>query len=168
MVVIVTLAANAKERRQMTRNPGLRSRLATIACIASLPVATAAVAQPPAPERVAPPTLFSAPLADAPGKNLVVVELKFAPNAKAPSTPELHPRGHRHPGSVYVYVTDGTVRFGVEGQQVQVVKAGGSFFEAVGAHHIITENASATEPARAIAVMLVPDGAPLVTPDEVK
>jgi len=57
---------------------------------------------------------------------------------------------------------------GVEGQPAQVVKAGGSFFEAVGAHHIISENASATEPARAIAVMIVPDGAPLVTRDEAK
>jgi hypothetical protein len=51
----------------------------------------------------------------------------------------------------------------VEGQQVPVVKAGGSFFEAAGAHHIIAENASATEPARAIAVTIVPDGAPLTT-----
>jgi quercetin dioxygenase-like cupin family protein len=131
-------------------------------------MAAAVPAQPPAPARAGAPTLFSAPLADAPGKNLVVVELKFAPNAKAPSTPEQHPRGHHHPGSVYVYVTDGAVRLGVEGQPVQVVKAGGSFFETVGAHHIIAENASATEPARAIAVMIVPDGAPLVTLDEVK
>jgi quercetin dioxygenase-like cupin family protein len=127
-------------------------------------------AQQPEPQRTGgpPPTLFSAPLADAPGKNLVVVELRFPPNAKAPSTPEQHPLGHRHPGSVYVYVTEGTVRLGVEGQPVQVVKAGGSFFEAVGAHHIISENASATEPARAIAVMIVPDGASLVARDEVK
>ncbi|MEO8465512.1 MAG: cupin domain-containing protein [Gammaproteobacteria bacterium] len=138
---------------------------ALVACVAGLAIAVAAAvrAQPPAP--AGPPTLFSAPLADAPGKNLVVVELKFAPNAKTPSTPELHPPGHRHPGSVYVYVTDGAVRLGVEGQPVQVVKAGGGFFETVGAHHIIAENASATEPARAIAVMIVPDGAPLVTPD---
>ena len=133
---------------------------------AALLLAAAAAAQPPAAG--GPPTLFSAPLADAPGKNLVVVELKFAPNAKEPSTAEQHPPGHRHPGSVYVYVTDGAVRLGVEGQPVQVVKAGGSFFEPVGAHHIVTENASATEPARAIAVMIVPDGAPLTTRDEAK
>ena len=138
-------------------------------CVASLSLAAAAtvVAQPPAAAGV-PPTLFTAPLADAPGKNLVVVELKFAPNAKPASTAEQHPLGHRHPGSVYVYVTEGAVRIGVEGQPVQVVKAGGSFFEAVGAHHIINENASATEPARAIAVMIVPDGAPLVVRDEAK
>ena len=121
-------------------------------------------ASPPAPR--VPPTLFSAPLADAPGHNLVVVELNFAPNAAPPSTLEHHARGHHHPGSVYVYVTQGAVRLGVEGQPVQVVRVGESFFEPVGAHHIINENASATEPARAIAVMIVPDGQPLVTRDE--
>jgi quercetin dioxygenase-like cupin family protein len=117
------------------------------------------------PPRAGPPILLQAPLADAPGKNLVVVELNFPPNPNPPSTAANHPRGHRHPGSVYVYVTDGAVRLAVEGGPVQVVEAGGSFFEAVGAHHIITENASATEPARVIAVMIVPEGAPLTTPD---
>ena len=66
---------------------------------------------------------------------------------------------------MYVHVTHGAVRLGIEGQPAQVVQAGGSFFEPPGAHHIINENASATEPARAIAVMIVPDGAPLVTLD---
>ena len=146
---------------------GVRPVLAMCAAALSLAVAATVVAQPPAPAGV-PPTLFTAPLADAPGKNLVVVELKYAPNAKPASTAEQHPLGHRHPGSVYVYVTEGAVRLGVEGQPVQVVKAGGSFFEAVGAHHIVNENASATEPARAIAVMIVPEGAPLVVREEPK
>jgi hypothetical protein len=109
--------------------------------------------------------LLQAPLADAPGKNLVVVELNFPPNPNPPSTAENHPRGHRHPGSVYVHVIDGAIRLAVEGGPVQVVETGGSFFEAVGAHHIIAENASATEPARAIAVLIVPEGAPLTTLD---
>lgn len=137
-----------------------------VGCAAAVLIAAAPVAaQQPEQKRQGPPVIFSAPLADAPGKNLVVVELTFAPNPAPPSTHENHRRGHRHPGSVYVYVTQGAVRLGVEGQPVQVVPTGGSFFEAVGAHHIITENASATEPARAIAVMIVPEGAPLTTPD---
>jgi quercetin dioxygenase-like cupin family protein len=115
-----------------------------------------------------PPVLFSAPLVETPGKQLVVVELKFAPNLAPPSTLDNHPPGHRHPGSVYVYVTEGAVRLAIEGQPVQVVEVGGSFFEPPGAHHIITENASATEPARAIAVMIVPEGAPLTTRDEAR
>jgi quercetin dioxygenase-like cupin family protein len=142
------------------KKPRTAAVLALLGAVA-LPI----VAQEAAPARTAPPVLLTAPLAEAPGKNLVVVELNFAPNPRPPSTPENHPRGHRHPGSVYVYVTQGAVRLGVEGQPVQVVAAGGSFFEAVGAHHIISENASATEPARAIAVMVVPDGAPLTTLD---
>jgi quercetin dioxygenase-like cupin family protein len=135
------------------------------ACAAAATLAGSAAAQQSAPGRV-PPTLFSAPLAEAPGHNLVVVELNFPPNAAPPSTAERHARGHRHPGSVYVYVTQGAVRLGIEGQPVQVVRTGESFFEPVGAHHVVTENVSATEPARAIAVMIVPDGKPLTTRDE--
>ena len=136
------------------------------ACVVALTIAAAAAtAQPSAPARTPPKTLFSMPLADAPGKSLVVVELNYTPNPGPPSTADHHARGHHHPGSVYVYVTQGAVRLGVEGQPVQIVKAGESFFESVGAHHIINENASATEPARAIAMMIVPDGAPLTTLD---
>ena len=146
---------------------GLTVRCALVAAGISMTIATATVAQnadtPAAPPP--PAVLFMAPLEDAPGKQLVVVELKYAPNPRPPSTVEQHLRGHRHPGSVYVHVTHGAVRLGIEGQPPQVVQAGGSFFEPPGAHHIINENASATEPARAIAVMIVPDGAPLVTLD---
>ena len=146
---------------------GLTVRCPLVAAGISMTIATATVAQnadtPAAPPP--PAVLFMAPLEDAPGKQLVVVELKYAPNPRPPSTVEQHLRGHRHPGSVYVHVTHGAVRLGIEGQPPQVVQAGGSFFEPPGAHHIINENASATEPARAIAVMIVPDGAPLVTLD---
>ena len=50
------------------------------ACAAVLIIAAATVvAQQGAPTRIPPKTLFSAPLAEAPGKNLVVVELNYAP-----------------------------------------------------------------------------------------
>jgi len=42
------------------------------------------------------------------------------------------------------------------------------FFGPVGGHHIVSENASATAPPRAIAVMIVPEGAPLTTLDAEK
>ncbi len=106
-----------------------------------------------------PPVLFSAPLADMPGKQLVVVQLTLQP--KQPGQPAT---AHRHPGSVYVYVTEGKARLGVEGQPVQEVAVGGSFFEPPGALHTVAESASATEAASAIAVMIVPEGSPLVLP----
>ncbi len=140
----------------------LRPNGFTILCAGALGAAAAslvAFAQEtgPAQTPAAPRVLFSAPLPDVPGKNLVVVPLKWPPATK-PSRVD-----HRHPGSVYVYVTEGTVRLGIEGQPVKEVRAGESFFEPPGALHTVAESASATEPAAAIAVMIVPDGAPLVT-----
>ena len=106
--------------------------------------------------------LFTTALPDVPGSHLEVVELSFAPKSGAASTAESYPGpGHHHPGSVYVYVTQGAIRIGVEGE-VTVVAAGGSFFEPPRAHHMFTESASATQAARAIAVMIVPDGEPPV------
>ena len=111
-----------------------------------------------------PGVIFARELLDVPGKNLVVVKLEIPPkSAQPPASPDM---GHRHPGSVYVYVTKGTVRFGIQGQAVQVVHAGESAFEPVGAVHTILENTSTNKPATVIAVLIVPDGAPILTPVE--
>src|SRR5690606_41587076 len=42
---------------------------------------------------------------------------------------------------------------------------GEGFFEPAGALYTVMESASATDPASAIAVMIVPEGAPLLTPE---
>jgi quercetin dioxygenase-like cupin family protein len=107
-----------------------------------------------------PPILFSAPLPEMPGMRLVVVGLTLAPRRDEGSA-----IGHRHPGSVYVHVTEGTARLGLEGEPVREVRAGEGFFEPAGALHTVMESASATDPASAIAVMIVPEGAPLLTPE---
>ena len=111
-----------------------------------------------------PGVIFARELADVPGKNLVVVKLEIPPKPAQPPASLDKSIGHRHPGSVYVYVTKGTVRFGIEGQPVHVVHTGESFFEPVGAVHTIMENTSTQTAASAIAVMIVPDGAPIVMP----
>lgn len=105
---------------------------------------------------LAPPTvIFRTALMDVPGKQLTVVALTLPPKGMRPNWP------HRHPGSVYVYVTQGTARLGLDGQPVREVHAGESFFEPPGALHTVAESASASEPALAIAVQIVPEGAPL-------
>ena len=134
----------------------MRRALTSLAVLAACAAAAPALAaDPPAPT----PPMFQAALPDVPGKHLTVVRLRLPPRG----TPT-HP--HRHPGSVFVYVTSGVARLGVEGQPVQVVKAGESFFEPQGALHTVGESDSPTEPATAIAVMIVPDGAPLVLPPD--
>ena len=108
--------------------------------------------------------LFAHELKDVPGKDLVVVRLNFPPNAPRQSKSGMRCTAHTHPGSVWVYVTNGTARLGIAGEPVQVVHTGQSFYEPKGAIHAVAESASATEPASAIAVMIVPEGAPLATP----
>ena len=132
-------------------------------CVSAAAATTSASAQAPAtsaPRAGGPTELFRTALPDMPGKQLVVVALTIAPKSANQSASP----GHRHPGSVYVYVTEGTARFGVEGQAVKEVKVGESFFEPPGALHTVMESTSATEGAKAIAVMIVPDGAPLTLP----
>jgi quercetin dioxygenase-like cupin family protein len=140
----------------MTRKP----RILTALCLIAALLTSASAQAPNAARAGGPPELFRAALPDMPGKQLVVVALSIAPKRadQAPSP------GHRHPGSVYVYVTEGTARFGIEGQPVKEVKAGESFFEPPGALHTVMESAHPTERAAAIAVMIVPDGAPLTLP----
>jgi quercetin dioxygenase-like cupin family protein len=137
--------------------------LALCVSAAAAVATTTASAQAPttsAPRAGGPTELFRTALPDMPGKQLVVVALTIAPRqANPPPSP-----GHRHPGSVYVYVTEGTARFGVEGEPVKEVKTGESFFEPPGALHTVMESASSSVGAKAIAVMIVPDGAPLTLP----
>jgi quercetin dioxygenase-like cupin family protein len=132
----------------------------SICCAVALCASAAAIntfAQAPA---AGPPVIFRTALPDMPGNELVVVALTIPPRrADQPASP-----GHRHPGSVYVYVTEGTARFGIEGQPVKEVKTGESFFEPPGALHTVMESAHPTERAAAIAVMIVPEGAPLTMP----
>ena len=143
------------------------SRRVRVSCalVLSIAVALPVAAQESAAPRTGPRVLFSVQLPEMPGMSLTVVELASAPNPQPPSTAERHRRGHRHPGPVLVYVTQGALRLAVEGEPVQVVSAGETFFEPPRAHHIINENASATEPSRAIAVMIVPEGEPLSVPE---
>lgn len=113
-----------------------------------------------------PHVIFAQDLKDVPGSNLVVVALDFPPVA-ANATGATPPcSAHRHPGSTYVYVTKGAVRLGIGGQPVQTLHAGQSFYEPAGALHTVAENASATEPAAAIAVLILPHGAPILTPEK--
>ena len=51
---------------------------------------------------------------------------------------------------------------------IQVYKAGESFFEPPGSSHLVSENASQTEPASLIAVFVADDGATLTLPGAAK
>ena len=101
--------------------------------------------------------VFSGALPNVPGKVLSAVVVNYAPGAKSPA--------HHHSGSVFAFILSGAVRSEVTpGGPVKVYKAGESFFEAPGSSHLVSENASATEPASLLAVFVADEGADLTMP----
>ena len=73
-------------------------------------------------------------------------------------------RRHHHAGSIFAYVLSGAVRSeNYATGSVKIYKAGESFFEPPGSTHLVSENASATEPASLLAVFIADDGAQLTT-----
>jgi quercetin dioxygenase-like cupin family protein len=103
--------------------------------------------------------VLSEKLPNVPGKNLTAVVVNYAPGGKSVS--------HHHAGSVFVYVLTGQIRSEVSGAgPAKVYKPGETFFEPPGSAHLVSENASATEPASLLAVFVADEGAKLTTYDK--
>ncbi len=71
---------------------------------------------------------------------------------------------HRHAGFVLAYVLEGTVIAKITGQPETTYKAGQMFYEFPGSTHEVSKNASATEPAKLLAMIFAPKGATLTVP----
>ncbi len=100
------------------------------------------------------------PIPNLPGKRLVSHIVDYPPGATSAA--------HHHASSafIYAYVVSGAIRSQVDDGPARVYRAGEAWFENPGAHQRVSENASATEPARLLAVLIVDAGDEnLVIPD---
>ncbi|WP_082902715.1 cupin domain-containing protein [Paraburkholderia ginsengiterrae] len=90
---------------------------------------------------------FAETIANVPGKTMTALVVDYAPGGK--SLP------HRH-GQAFVvaYVLSGAIRSQVNNGEVRVYHAGESWTEKPGAHHMVSENASDTEPAKLLAIFV--------------
>ena len=100
--------------------------------------------------------LFVKPLADLPGKEGLMLEVNYPPGGKD----EIH----RHDAHAFVYVLEGTIRMQLQGQPEKTLKAGEVYYEGPSDVHIVGRNASATEPAKFVVVLIKKQGAPVLTP----
>lgn len=90
---------------------------------------------------------FEYPIANAPGKKVTALLVSYAAAAKTPA--------HRHGRSFVVgYVLEGSIRSQLDNGEVKVYNAGESWSEKPGARHTVSENASATAPAKILAVFV--------------
>lgn len=129
----------------------------------ALALAPAAHADPVPPNSDRTPLVrkvFDQP-SNVPGKVVQAVTVSYPPGA--------HSAPHHHAKSAFImaYVISGAIRSEVDGTQpARIYHAGETWSEAPGAHHTISENASATEPAELLAVFLLDAGdGPLTTDD---
>lgn len=73
-------------------------------------------------------------------------------------------RAHRHAGFVLAYVVEGAIVTKISGQPETTYTAGQMFYEPPGSTHEVSKNASETEPAKLLALILAPKGAQLTVP----
>ena len=97
----------------------------------------------------------SYPLPNVAGKRVTIVRVFYGPGGFT--------RPHKHSGSVTAYITKGEIRSQLRGGPLETFEVGQSFFEPPGSTHLVSANASNTEPAELIAVFVADEGAQLTT-----
>jgi quercetin dioxygenase-like cupin family protein len=116
-------------------------------------IAMAISASAPFPAQGAPSSkdtvVFDHVLPNVPGKSMRGVLVEYPPGGTSAA--------HTHPHSAFIYATvlEGAIKSQVNDGPITVYTAGQNFAELPGDHHRVSENASATRPARLLAVFVV-------------
>jgi quercetin dioxygenase-like cupin family protein len=117
----------------------------------------ASAQQPPAATKVT--TLLQQILADLPGREVVMVTLDIPPGGGSAA--------HRHPGHhIFGYVLEGSYKIKLDQGAETVLSKGQTFYEAPGQLHAVSANASQTEPAKVLAVIVAESGKPITVPEK--
>ena len=130
-----------------------RMILSSLGALAAL--AGRAEAQGSAP-RARPVFQHDLPNLDMSGWSATAVEVIYGPGES--SAP------HRHPGITIAYVLEGSIRSKVGDDPEQTYTVGQMFLETPGQLHAVSRNASSSQPAKLLAILLTTKGAALTTP----
>ena len=84
------------------------------------------------------------------------VEVSYGPGEASPP--------HRHPGITIAYVLEGEIRSKVGDEPEKTYTPGQMFLETPGQLHAVSRNASATQPAKLLAILLAEKESQLTTP----
>ena len=103
-------------------------------------------------------TLFSRDLSDMPGKEGEMLIVEYPPGGADPV--------HRHDANAFVYVLEGSVIMQLKGSDPVTLHPGQTFYEGPDDIHVVGRNASKTEPAKFLVVLVKNKGAPDLTPVE--
>lgn len=99
--------------------------------------------------------LMTKALAEHPGKEVRMITVEYPPGSVDPV--------HRHDAHAFLYVLEGTIVMQVKGGKEVTLRPGETFYEAPDDVHVVGRNASKTEPAKFLVVLVKKQGAPILT-----
>lgn len=109
---------------------------------------------PMAHETITP--LITKDLAGSASEQVLMYTVDFPPGFSSPI--------HRHNAQVSVYLLQGSVVMQVRGGKELTLQPGQGFYEGPNDIHVVSRNASSTEPAKFLVFLINKKGAPLVIP----
>jgi quercetin dioxygenase-like cupin family protein len=90
------------------------------------------------------------------GKQVTMLTVSYQPGGVA--------KPHLHPGAVFAYVLEGSVVSQLGDGEAKTYVQGQSWYEPPGTHHMVSRNASATQPAKLLVWALNDPGQPVKLP----
>jgi quercetin dioxygenase-like cupin family protein len=101
-------------------------------------------------------SLMSKDLTESPGREALMITVEHTPGGSSAI--------HRHNAHAFVYVLEGSVVMQLKGGQQVTLTPGQSFYEGPDDVHVIDRNASATQPAKFLVVLIKDKAAPALVP----
>lgn len=86
-------------------------------------------------------------LKNVPGKKAMMIEVDYKPGQSSIA--------HKHEGTAMAYVLSGEITSQVKGEKAVTYKAGEYWYEPAGSEHLVSKNASATQPAKLLVFMVL-------------
>ena len=112
--------------------------------------------QAEAEDKVKVTDLMTKALANAPGKEVTMITVDYAPGGADPV--------HRHNASAFVYVLEGSIEMQMKGDKKVTLHPGDTFYEDPEGIHLVGKNASDTKSAKFLVVLVKEKGAPILIP----
>jgi quercetin dioxygenase-like cupin family protein len=101
-------------------------------------------------------SLMSKDLPEGPGREALMITVEHAPGGSSAI--------HRHNAHAFVYVLEGSVVMQLKGGQQVTLTPGQTFYEGPADVHVVDRNASATQPAKFLVLLIKDKGAPALVP----
>ena len=101
-------------------------------------------------------SLMSKDLPESPGREVLMISVEHAPGGTNAI--------HRHNAHAFVYVLEGSVVMQLKGGPQVTLTPGQTFYEGLDDIHLVDRNASSTNPAKFLVLLIKDKGAPAVIP----